>query len=322
MQHKTGTSRHTGASLALLALLAFVVIGLFATIWSGSPLPRLPDRAAGAAPANGLMPPPTLAIHSSETKKAILMQEAFDRIGFSLDAVAHGYISVPRVLVANLPPDLDRLDAMDARKTLFLRLMLPVVLFVNEQIGQERQRLLEIRHAVTAGRQLSDTDVAWVLALADAYDQPDADIDALLAKVDVIPPSLALAQAIEESGWGTSRIARQGNALFGQFGSAGGGGDRDYRAYASLTEAVASYARNLNTHRAYRDLRQMRARMRKREGEIDGWLLASALTSYSERGGDYVESVRSIMRDNRLEDFDAARLNRLRAATIVAKAGP
>ncbi|HIJ61071.1 MAG TPA: hypothetical protein HPQ04_00110 [Rhodospirillaceae bacterium] len=319
MQHKTRTSRHTGASLALLALLALVVIGLFATIWSGLPLPRLPDRVAAAAPANGDMPLPTLAIRSSETKKAVLMQAAFDRIGYSLEAVARGYISVPRVLVANLPPDIDRLDALDGRKTLFLRLMLPVVLFVNEQIGQDRQHLLEIRHAIAGGRQLSDADVQWVLGMADAYDQPDADIDSLLVKVDVIPPSLALAQAIEESGWGTSRIARQGNALFGQFGMAGSG-DRDYRVFASLTEAVASYARNLNSHRAYRDLRLMRARMRKREGEIDGWHLAGALTNYSERGGDYVETVRSIMQDNRLEDFDAARLNRMKAATILARA--
>lgn len=318
MRRITGTSRHTGASLALLALLAFAVIGLFATIWSGQPLPRLPGRLAGALPANGAMPPPALAIHSSETKKAVLMQAAFDRIGFSLDAVARGYISVPRVLVANLPPDLDRLDALEGRKTLFLRLMLPVVLFINEQIGQDRQRLLEIRQAIAAGRQLADSDVQWVLALADAYDQPDTDIDSLLAKVDVIPPSLALAQAIEESGWGTSRIARQNNALFGQFGM-DSGGDRDYRVFASMTEAVASYAHNLNTHRAYRELRQQRARMRRREGEIDGWNLAGAMTSYSERGGDYVETIRSIMKDNRLEDFDAARLNRLKATTIIAR---
>jgi Bax protein len=245
------------------------------------------------------------------------MQAAFDRIGYDLDAVAQGYVSVPRVLLGTLPPDLDRLDALDARKTLFLRLLLPVVLEINEQIGDDRQTLLRIRATMASGRTLSAEDVQRVLGLADTYDQPDADIDALLKKVDVIPPSLALAQAIEESGWGTSRIARQNNALFGQFGE-DDSGDRDYRRFTSLSEAVQSYARNLNTHRAYREFRQLRSTMRGRQGDIDGWELASTLHRYSERGDDYVHSLRSIMQDNRLEDFDSARLNIRRSATIVA----
>ncbi len=173
------------------------------------------------------------------------------------------------------------------------------------------------RAKMAGGTPLSADEVQWVLALADAYDQPDAEIDALLKKVDVVPPSMALAQAIEESGWGTSRIARQNNAVFGQFGQVASG-DWDYRNFASLTEAVASYARNLNTHRAYREFRQARARMRAHDGELDAWELASSLHRYSERGDDYVQSLRSIMRDNRLEAFDTARLNRRRVATIVA----
>ncbi len=182
--------------------------------------------------------------------------------------MSQGYISVPRILLASLPPDLDRLDAMDARRVLFLRALLPVVLHVNAQIGADRQRLLGIRARMNRGEDAVGDDVQWILSLADAYDQPDADVDILLKKVDVIPPSLALAQAIEESGWGTSRIAREQNAIFGQFGQ-GISGDWDYRNFASLTEAVAAYARNLNTHRAYREFRLSRARMRLTRGEID-----------------------------------------------------
>ncbi|HIJ39207.1 MAG TPA: hypothetical protein HPP80_09965, partial [Rhodospirillaceae bacterium] len=254
-----------------------------------------------------------------ETRHAAQMQAALDRIGFSLQAVARGYISVPRVLISSLPPDIEQLDAMDGRKTLFLRLMLPVVLYVNEQIGIERQALLDVRKKLASGQTLSADEVQQILTLADRYDQPDADLDALLVKVDLVPPSLALAQAIEESGWGTSRIARSSNALFGQFSQDAQGG-WDYRNFATLTDAVTSYAHNLNTHRAYRELRQMRASMRRRQGEIEAWDLAATLKGYSERGSEYVETVRSIMRDNRLEDFDAARLNHLRAATIVAQA--
>jgi Bax protein len=267
--------------------------------------------------ANGELPPVIIQIKSAETKDAQLMTAALDRIGFDLESVSKGYISVPRVMVASLPPDLERLDAMDQRKTLFLRLMLPVVLSVNEEIGVDRQRLLKIKGDLVAGVQMSAEDVKWVLELADSYDQPDADVDSLLRKVDVIPPSLALAQAIEESGWGTSRIARTQNSLFGQFGQVASG-DWDYKSFATLHEGVASYMHNLNTHRAYKEFRQIRANMRRAQGEIDGWELATTLHRYSERGDDYVRDIHSIMRDNGLESFDFARLNSRRVATIVA----
>ncbi len=314
MHHKTRTSLCNGV---LLAMLAMFVVGLFALVWSGLPSPRLPGEPHSVAVAHGSLPPVTYTIRQSETRSAQMLQAAFDRIGFDLDAVSQGYISVPRVLLASLPPDLDRLDAADARRVLFLRTLLPVVLLINDQIGVERQRLLTIRAAMSRGETLSSDDVQWILGLADAYDQPDADVEALLKKVDVIPPSLALAQAIEESGWGTSRIAREQNAIFGQFGQ-GAAGDWDYRNFASLSEAVASYARNLNTHRAYREFRQLRAHMRATRGDIDSVELASTLHRYSERGDDYVTTLRAIIRANTLEAFDAARLNLRSVATILA----
>ncbi|PKU23316.1 glucosaminidase domain-containing protein [Telmatospirillum siberiense] len=314
MHHKTRTSLCNGV---LLAMLAMFVVGLFALVWSGLPSPRLPGEHQTVAVAHGSLPPVTYTIRQSETRNAQMLQAAFDRIGFDLDAVSQGYISVPRVLLASLPPDLDRLDAMDARRVLFLRTLLPVILHINDQIGVDRQKLLMIKAAMTRGETLSATDVQWILALADNYDQPDADVDVLLKKVDVIPPSLALAQAIEESGWGTSRIAREQNAIFGQFGQ-GASGDWDYRNFASLTEAVASYAHNLNTHRAYREFRQMRARMRATRGGIDSLELSATLHRYSERGDDYVTTLRAIIRGNALEDFDAARLNLRSVATILA----
>jgi Bax protein len=295
------------------------VVGLFALVWSGDPSPRLPGAPLppSVAVAHGSLPPVTYTIRQSETRDAQKLSAAFDRIGFDLDAVSQGYISVPRVLLASLPPDLDRLDAVDARRVLFLKTLLPVILQVNAQIGADRQRLLVMRARMARGEHLTAEDVQWVLTLADAYDQPDADIDALLKKVDVIPPSLALAQAIEESGWGTSRIAREQNAIFGQFGQSSSG-DWDYRNFASLSEAVTSYAHNLNTHRAYREFRAARARMRVETGGIDAVDLAGTLHRYSERGDDYVSSLRSIIHANDLEAFDRARLNLTTAATILA----
>ena len=136
----------------------------------------------------------TLTIHLAETRNALLLQAALDRLGFDLDAVAQGYISVPRILLASLPPDLDRLDGLDARKALFVRALLPVILYVNDQIGADRQMLLGIHNKLARGDTLAAEEVQWVLSLADTYDQADADVDALLKKVDVIPPSLALAR--------------------------------------------------------------------------------------------------------------------------------
>ncbi len=314
MQHMRKASFQNGG---MLVLLGCFVLGLF-LVAGGVLAPA--HRAKGTMPvvvANGELPPVIVPIKPAETRDAQLMLAALDRVGFDLDAVQKGYISVPRLMVSSLPPDLDRLDAMDERKNLFLRIMLPAVLAANEQIGQDRQRLLDIKSQLVSGVQMSATDVQWVLQMGDAYDQPDADVDALLKKVDVVPPSLALAQAIEESGWGTSRIARSQNSLFGQFGQAASG-DWDYKSFASLQEAVASYMHNLNTHRAYKEFRISRAKMRATKGEIDGWELAGALHRYSERGDDYVRGLHSIMRDNELEAFDFARLNSRRIAAIVA----
>ena len=314
MQHLRRTSFQNGG---MLVLLGGFVLGLF-LVAGGILVPA--HTAKGVMPAvvaQGELPPVIMPIKPAETKDAVLMLAALDRIGFDLEAVQKGYISVPRLILANLPPDIERLDAMDARKNLFLRLMLPAVLAANEQIGADRQHLLQIKAQLVSGVQMSSADVQWVLQMADSYDQPDADVDSLLRKVDVVPPSLALAQAIEESGWGTSRIARSQNSLFGQFGQ-DGNGDWDYKSFASLQEAVSSYMRNLNTHRAYKEFRVMRAKMRVTKGEIDGWDLAGTLHRYSERGDDYVRGVRGIMRDNELEAFDFARLNTRRIAAIVA----
>ena len=297
-------------------LVAFVS-SLVAAVWIDLPSLRLPDAPRTAISAQGSLPPVTYAIRQAETRNAVQLQAAFDRIGFDLDAVAQGYISVPRLLLSSLPPDIDDLDAMADRKGVFIRTLLPVVLKVNDQIGADRQRLLAIRDKLNGNIRLSGEEVQWVLTLADAYDQADGDIEALVKKVDVIPPSLALAQAIEESGWGTSRIARERNAPFGQFAQ-GTEGDWDYRNFVTLTEAAASYAHNLNTHRAYRDFRRARSLMRSGAGDINGKDLAATLHRYSERGGSYVDTLRRIIRENNLESFDSARLNRQSVATIIA----
>jgi Bax protein len=144
------------------------------------------------------------------------------------------------------------------------------------------------------------------------------DFAALLRRADVVPPSLAITQSILESGWGTSRFARQGNALFGQRTWSAGTRGMDpqkaegfkVRAFDSLLGSVEAYVRNLNTSGAYADLRRQRARMRAADRRIDGYQLAGALTKYSEEGQTYVRKLRGLMRHNGLGAFDAARLHR------------
>lgn len=310
----------------LLILLAGCIAGMITLVFTGFSLPRLVrithadiSSAYGTLPSSGQEKNTlyTYTIHQSETRHARSLKKALDRIGFDLDAVAAGYISVPCVLLASLPPDLDSLSDTQ-RRSLFLRVLLPVVLAVNDHIGNDRIRLMGIRTKIANGDIIGAEDVRWIVEIADTYDHPNDDLNGLLRKIDVIPPSLALAQAIEETGWGTSRIARRQNALFGQFGQAADGG-WDYRDFNTLTEAVESYMHNLNTHWAYRDFRYARSKMRKTGEDLDAQKLAETLHHYSETGNDYVQALQSIIVTNELQVFDAARLNGRTTTTIIAQ---
>jgi Bax protein len=140
----------------------------------------------------------------------------------------------------------------------------------------------------------------------------------MIRRADIIPPSLALAQAAEESGWGTSRFALEGNALFGQWTFAVKGAlvpkNRDagkahrVRAFTSLLDAVRAYVRNLNTHKAYRHFRRERQALRQADRQLAGTVLARTLSSYSERGNKYVRTIQSIITGNQLQNLDKARL--------------
>ncbi|MBT5860679.1 MAG: hypothetical protein HOH89_05960 [Alphaproteobacteria bacterium] len=143
-------------------------------------------------------------------------------------------------------------------------------------------------------------------------------IDEMIRRVDIVPASLAVAQGAEESGWGTSRFAIEGNAIFGQWttseahGLRPSGADEDFkffiRAFDGLGLSVAAYMQNLNTHAAYVSFRNRRKMQRDQMGELDPIGLAKTLLSYSERGADYVATLRTIMESNQLMEYDRARL--------------
>ncbi|HEV7370154.1 glucosaminidase domain-containing protein [Arenibaculum sp.] len=233
-------------------------------------------------------------------------------------------LPVPRQLVERLPLDIESAGSIEERKMRFLAAVLPLVLHVNEEVEADRRRLEQLAQAARNGLAHGYRDAAWLTQLAERYRAPEAaggaevDFDGLLRRVDVVPPSLALAQAAEESGWGRSRFARNGNALFGQITLGedglmprGGRPGRDYRirVFDRLLDSVRSYVHNLNTHWAYTGLRAARAAQRADGRYPDGLTLASGLLKYSERGPAYVANVQAIIRGNLLYRLDGARLH-------------
>jgi Bax protein len=191
------------------------------------------------------------------------LQAVFENLDYDLETVRRDGATVPRVYVTALPDDLSQVAPTEKRKALFLSTVLPLVLMANEELRILRARI----QTLSDQARPSEDDEAWLDRVRARYGVvPDQGIDELLRRADEVPVSLALAQSIEESGWGTSRFARIGNALFGQrtWGKTASGvvpTGRDehqtfrVRSYMNLMGAVRSYMHNLNTHPAYAALR-------------------------------------------------------------------
>ncbi|AFK53894.1 glucosaminidase domain-containing protein [Tistrella mobilis] len=200
-----------------------------------------------------------------------------------------------------LPGDIDAAMG-DERKARFLGTVLPAIVAVNNAVLGERARLQAILRDVRAGITPSPRDQAWIAQIARFYRGKATDLDDLLARVDAIPTSLALGQAALESGWGTSRSAREGNALFGVMTW----DDALFvvKPYETIVESVIDYVRTLNSHPAYAGFRAERQMMRRMGEQLDGGLLLRHLTRYSELGGDYIERVTVVIRQNGFAEYD------------------
>lgn len=242
----------------------------------------------------------------------------FEDRSFRLDSVREGWAPVPRIFLRALPSDMEAAEVGEARKMLFMQAALPLVLLVNESILAERERLRGLLDKERAGIPLDEHELHWLKALARHYRAKSADLKELLRRVDIVPPSLALAQGAAESGWGTSRPALEDNALFGQMTWIKGTILPDgthaeptfvVRPFEDLYECVRAYARNLNSHAAYAEFRERRAEMRMLGRNPDGYRLAITLDRYSERGWAYLAEVRLIIRANQLSQLDGAWLD-------------
>jgi Bax protein len=230
----------------------------------------------------------------------------FDARDFDLEAVRAG-APVPRVFITAMPADVAAIPTVEGKRQFFYRALLPAILQVNEAIERDRKHLNYIASRQAQGLAVTEADQAWLAALAKRYKTKDGDVAELLRRVDVVPPSLAIAQAIIETGWGASAAARRLNALYGQIGGDGTSTAR-LASFANIQESVAAYVHNLNTHFAYGGFRDLRGRMRAEAAPIDAEKLAATLTRYSELGAVYTREVQGLIRRERLAEYDGARL--------------
>ena len=223
--------------------------------------------------------------------------------------------SVPR---SEALPDFTAYTEVKAKKNAFFGYMLPLIEARNLYIQGQRQQLLALSERAEDILSAQDTkelaDLAGIYRLAET-DLSSADlVKELLMRVDTVPPSLALAQAAVESGWGTSRFAVQANNLFGQWcykkgcglvpNQRNSGANHEVAKFDSVSAAVDSYIRNINTHRAYKDLRTSRAELRADNKTVTGHILAEGLLRYSERGEHYVHELQAVIRINKLAPYD------------------
>jgi Bax protein len=231
---------------------------------------------------------------------------------------------IPPLELKSFPPNLDQIRDLTQKKQAFFLAVLPIALLANQEIQLQREKILQLFEKKDRGESLSsDETIFFESALkyykfsGDPSDNPKARRE-LLKRVDIIPPALILAQAASESAYGTSRFSILGNNLFGEWTFTPGTGivplerpageTYEVRRFKSISASVNSYLKNLNTHRAYKELREKRAYLRSEGLPLKSLDLAEGLTRYSIRGKDYVKSIKRIIRQNRLSRLSQAKL--------------
>lgn len=237
-----------------------------------------------------------------------------------------GRQKVPRLAILDIPEGWRKKVAphmtVQKKKQTFFRIAIPLAFLANHQIVEERQRLMALKEKFAEKMPLAPPDADWLHQQAAAYGVPAAKLDARLLEVladhmDIVPPSLVVAQMADESGWGTSRFAAEGNALFGQWSYHGGlrpknqrAGKGDYRikAFKSPLQSVQAYIHNLNSGRPYAGFREARKKLRAAGEPLTGLKLVATLINYSERHEAYVQDIENLIRRNDLGPLDRAEL--------------
>ena len=243
---------------------------------------------------------------------ASTIKQLYEDTGYKLDDIRKDKLVKP-VALDSFPREIKMIENTKKRKEFFIQIVLPLILQENNNIRLDRKRLFNIINK----NNNSKLEKKWLNKKYKQYGIPSKDLSTLKIRMDEIPVSLAIAQAAKETGWGTSRFAQEGNALFGQWTWSGEGlkpkeadeneGHKVMK-FNVLQASVRAYQRNLNTHKTYKEFRLARAQLRDSGRPLDSLILAQYLDEYAETGQEYVKILRKIIEQNNLKDFDNAKL--------------
>ena len=238
--------------------------------------------------------------------------QLYEDTDYKLDDIRKNKLVKP-VALDSFPREIKMIEDTKKRKEFFIQIVLPLILQENNNIKLDRKRLFGIINKSNN----TNVEKKWLDKKYKQYGIPSKDLSSLKIRMDEVPVSLALAQAAKETGWGTSRFAQEGNALFGQWTWSGEGlkpkeadeneGHKVMK-FNVLQASVRAYQRNLNTHSTYKEFRLARAKLRDKGVPLDSIILSEHLNEYAETGKKYVETLKKIIKQNNLKDFDNAKL--------------
>jgi len=243
---------------------------------------------------------------------AATIEELFKSTNYNLKDVRKNKLVKP-ISLDLLPKEIVKIEDAKKRKDLFIQIILPLVIDENNSIKLDRMKLFSVLNK----SKNTKAEQVWLNVKFKQYGVVNKDLSTLKVRMDEVPVSMAIAQAAKETGWGTSRFAQEGNALFGQWTWSGEGikpanaeDDSTHKVmrFKVLKASVKAYQRNLNTHSSYKDFRSARAELRDEGKKLDSIILTEYLDKYAETGKEYVKILQQIIRQNDLTDFDDAKL--------------
>ena len=238
--------------------------------------------------------------------------QLFKDVDYDLRTVRNEKLVKP-IYFTQFPRDLENLQSVQLKKETFIKIVLPLVVAENEKILDDREKL----KGLVDKKFTSDSEKQWLRQKLLEYKVKKSDLKELMFRMDMIPVSIALAQAAKESGWGTSRFALEGNAIFGQWTWDGQGiaplkrdGDKNHKIlkFPILRASVKAYKNNLNTHKSYFKFREKRKQLRTKNKNITGLALTDTLKNYAQTGSEYTKILNQIITQNRLSDFELVKL--------------
>ncbi len=250
-------------------------------------------------------------IENTISLDASVVASLFEDLNYDLSKIRKGK-KVKPFYISLLPKDLSLIENIRERKELFIKIILPLILQENEKIEKDREKLFKLLAKKSNTKEEKD----WLKWKFKEYKIKNRDISELKIRMDIVPVSLAIAQAAIESGWGTSRFALEGNALYGQWTWSDKGlkplenvdGDHKVMHFKILTASIKAYKKNLNTHSGYIEFREARAKLRNLNERVTGLKLTQYLDKYSATGMEYTKKLELTIKKNSLSDFENAKL--------------